>query len=181
MPEIKQADRERLSHLIELVQAASDEGLPLKDCHDIWLSVLAAHREAERERLRPLIEGSYSAISIAQDGIDPTVEPAVHGEREGLKERLCDEMNGKATTTPPEPRELTAEIVKEMLPATWWSNGSANGSYQGEFGFISWFTRDQEFWIEINGHHRSLSRIGTDRKLAALVAALGIDAGVKHG
>jgi len=49
MTKITQADRERLSSLIEMVQAASDEGLPLSDCHGIWLSVLSSHRTAAAE------------------------------------------------------------------------------------------------------------------------------------
>lgn len=98
MPEITQADRDAARAVLQVVYGRDLEIVTDAETNAVE-EHLAAHREAERERLRPIIEGSYSAVSIAQDGLNPTVEPAVYGELEGLKERLCDELNGKTTTT----------------------------------------------------------------------------------
>lgn len=86
------------------------------------------------------------------------------------------------TTTPPEPRALTAEIVREMLPMQGAEiDGNSLALYKSPLGaWISWTHHRGEFSLKLNDRTLDMSRL-TDRNLAALIAAFGIDAGVKHG
>lgn len=134
---------------------------------------LAAHRETEREQivehLTPLAEVVHKTWGVAEcNGFTMAI----------------DEIKRMTTTTPPEPRELTAEIVKEMLPANrtpWCADAPGWARYESPLGFIQWQYTGGEIELWINGMCLSLETIGTDRKLAALIAAFGIGVGVKHG
>lgn len=85
-----------------------------------------------------------------------------------------------ATTTPPEPRELTAEIVKELLPMQVAEiDGNSLALYKSPLGaWISWTHHRGEFSLKLNDRTLDMARL-TDRKLAELIAAIGIDAAVK--
>jgi len=74
MPEIEitEADREAVACLLDMVTAASAEGMPLQDCHEIWRQAFARHRLA------------------ATAAGESRVAEAVKAERARIKKIVCD-------------------------------------------------------------------------------------------
>lgn len=178
MPEITQADRDRFQEWHDF-----DATLAPIDASDKQrlLEAFAAHREAavaegakvERERIVDRLAGMRE-IAVAHCSYEAAV--AFRDALAAIKELK--------PTTPPEPRALTAEIVKEMLPANRKSPIGCDdyAYYESPIGSLHWDIRaNGRLALSINFKDTPLEAIGTDRKLAEIVAAFGISAGVKHG
>ena len=117
--------------------------------------------------------------------LDATLAPIDASDKQRLLECFAAHREAAvaayiATTTPPEPRALTAEIVKEMLPMQGAEiDGNSLALYKSPLGaWISWAHHRGEFSLKLNDRTLDMARL-TDRKLAELIAAIGIDAAVK--
>lgn len=170
MPEIQPADREARKRLqaanLNRIVIGMSEVWPIEELLD---EHLAAHREAERERI-------VSRMKAIRDDW----HRAMDDQAKFAADYLISDIT---TTTPPEPRELTAEIVKEMLPANKchaFCGLPGWALYESPIASIQWDIRaNGKLVLMINANSVPLEAIGTDRKLAALIAAFGIGVGVK--
>lgn len=169
MPEITQADRDAARALqSDNINRLALRSVPEESLMDMLARHLAAHREAERERI----------VEHLKALVDKTEEAYGVVARSGYELAISD--IGSNTTTTPEPRELTAEIVKEMLPVRDGAYRTNTATYLGKFGSIEWIDLHSGFLLYVSGRLTQLSEL-TAAKFAALVAAFGIDAGVEHG
>ena len=141
----------------------------------------------EIAKIKSLLE---ERISDAADGIHDATQWRDEDYREifggqTMMEKLLDKLTlvveavvrDKTTaTTPPEPRALTAEEIKAAIPA----NGHDGLNYTANYSKrLRWcHKRNGEFEISIDEKPLPLESL-TDAKLDAIVAALGIAAGVK--
>lgn len=187
MPEIQSVDRERFQEWHDfdatLAPISGDDKQRLLESY-------AAHREAgHADGAKAVLKMMRELANTLGDG-DGESNLAVRVKAIAILraadsiEPLLASQQSTTTTTPPEPRALTAEIVKEMLPANHIPINAAYypwARYKSPIGVLLWYERNPLFIFEINGKPTSLKDIGTRSAFASLIAAFGIDAGVKHG
>lgn len=118
--------------------------------------------------------------------LDATLAPIDASDKQRLLECFAAHREAAVAayiaTTPPAPADspLTEEAVKAMLPVRDGAYRTNTATYLGKFGSIEWIDLHSGFLLYVSGRLTQLSEL-TAAKLAALIAALGIDAGVKHG
>jgi len=81
----------------------------------------------------------------------------------------------RMTTTPPEPRALTAEVVMNMLPKT----DDYEDHVTGRYGYITWNWWGGDKFVLLIGCESICLASWTTTRFAALIAAFGIGVGVK--
>lgn len=183
MPEINEADRDAVASPQDITafhnwNMIASVDLPIQD-EIALMKAFAAHREAavaeEQKRIAGICREIASAADRSIDGLRDTHDVSMQQGRRNCAEDIADLL---ATTTPPEPRPLTAEEIKAAIPA----NGHDGLNYTANYSKrLRWcHKRNGEFEISIDEKPLSLESL-TDAKLAEIVAALGISEGVKHG
>lgn len=161
MPEITQADRDA---------AMPVETMTAMEMSTALLAGLMVLGDPVGECPRPVI-GRYQMLKSSEI-IDLVRRKHIIPCHRSYIARIIELLSA-----PPAPADspLTAEAVKAMLPVRDGAYRTNTATCLGKFGSIEWIDLHSGFLLYINGRLTQFSELGTTAKLAALVAALGIE------